>query len=70
MAVHSCYLNTQRLRQEDHKLKDSLENVVRLSKMKFKLKIDVQQRCHNLFQSIILLIFISKVVKCDGQLGN
>lgn len=70
MALHTCHPNTQGLRQEDHKLKASLENVVRLSKMKFKLKIDVEQRCHTLFQCIILLIFISKVFKYDGQLSN
>lgn len=70
MALQTCHLNTQGLRQEDHKLKASLENVVRLSKMKFKLKIDVEQRCHNSYQCIILLIFISKVFKCGGQLGN
>lgn len=70
MALHACPPNTQGLRQEDHKLKASLENVVRLSKMKLKLKVDVEQRWHSSFQCIILLIFIAKVLKCDGQLGN
>lgn len=61
MAVHTCHLNTQRLRQEDHKLKASLEKVLRLSKMKFKLKIDVEQRCHNLFQCNSSNLYIQSI---------
>lgn len=60
MALLTCHPNTQGLRQEDDKVKASLENVVRLPKMKFKLKIDAEQRWHNSFQCIILLIFIYK----------
>ncbi|MGE9641557.1 hypothetical protein ACQP3J_31465, partial [Escherichia coli] len=60
----------RKLRQEDPKLEAILENIVRLPKMQFKLKIDMEQRCQSLFQYAIFLILISKILKCDGQLGN